>query len=366
MEHILIENILDSLTESILVVGPDGEVLYANGATERVLGCDLRILLDRGLGMTFFTMEENTEFNQVFVDAIIDKNLRNYSEVKYFHPDGSTMHLAVTTSYLVDSEKIADSFIGFVAIFKDITEIVQLREREKRLIEARQRAAEEQVASLQKLAAGVAHEIRNPVVTIGGFASRLLKLQSLPDVVGKHAEIILKNAQKLETVVQEVQRYCDIRIADITAKPVSDLVESAVASQMESGAAKGVAIEFQDQLPGDSICWCDPALLRVAFTCLIENAIFFSPERSVISVVLSGTNESIELVIRDGGPGIAENDMSYVFNPFFSTRADKPGMGLPTVQKIVNEHLGSMSIESGPKIGTVVKIALPRRPSEQL
>lgn len=210
MEDLVIQNILESMTDSLMVIGPKGEIVYANEATEDILGCDLQALRKNGLGVTFFTRETNNEFNQIIVDAIHQKAVRSYSEVTYHHPGGTTKRLAVTASYLFDSTKPDDSFVGFMAMCKDITEVHEFRQNEKRLLEERQRVANEKAQGLQKLAAGVAHEIRNPTVTVGGFAARLLRLKELPEIAFEYARKIMDGAKRLESLVEEVQRYCDI------------------------------------------------------------------------------------------------------------------------------------------------------------
>ena len=97
------------------------------------------------------------------------KDIKNYREVDYRHPDGSVRRLAVTTSYLLARGDHESTFVGFVALFKDITEVFRLRRIEHNLVKEKERIDRARISSLHKLAMGVAHEIRNPVVTIGGF-----------------------------------------------------------------------------------------------------------------------------------------------------------------------------------------------------
>ncbi len=98
------------------------------------------------------------------------------------------------------------TFIGFVALFKDITEIFRLRRMEEYLTKEKARIAHEKISSLHKLAMGVAHEIRNPTVTIGGFAARIPRNPTNSEETRRFAKNIVEDARKLEAVVDEVQQ----------------------------------------------------------------------------------------------------------------------------------------------------------------
>ena len=167
----LIANILESISDSVIVVGPRGEILCCNKITEKMLGYSPQELLEKGLAQLMVQQNGNEEFNRIFIETISKQSVNGYKEVDYHHPDGSIRRLAATTSYLVDIGDRQTSFTGFVALFKDITEIAELRRKEKQFIQERHKIAREKIRSLQKLAMGVAHEIRNPIVTIGGFAA---------------------------------------------------------------------------------------------------------------------------------------------------------------------------------------------------
>jgi PAS domain S-box-containing protein len=364
VEDLIIQNILESMTDSLLVIGPQGEILYANKATEDILGCDLESLRENGLGVTFFTREENYLFNQFIVDAVQDKSLKTYSEVSYHHPDGSMRRLAATMSYLIDPAGPRDNFVGFMAIYKDITEVYKLRQREKRVAEERRRVAIEKAESLQKLAAGVAHEIRNPTVTIGGFAARLLKLKGVPEEVSNYARKILDGAARLELLVKHVQTYCDITRADLMERSVAEVVRGSIVAVDQAAREKNIGIALLDESSHDMTCHIDPGMLRSALIHLLDNAIDFSPDGSEVDVVVTATSEDVVIEIRDCGTGISPGDEKYLFDPFFSTRPDKSGMGLATVQRIAHEHMGTVSVESLPgRCGTRACLRFPRMPA---
>jgi PAS domain S-box-containing protein len=359
MDSVIISNILDSMSDSLIVVGEDGEILYVNSATDVILGYSLDDFRKRGLGELFFSREENREFKQVFLDAMWKKSIRNYREVDYHHPDGSVKRLAATTSYLLAHGEHESTFIGFVALFKDITEIFNLRRLEKALMEEKERIAREQAASLHKLAMAVAHEIRNPTVTIGGFASRILRKPDNREEVVKSARNILEDARRLEVLVNEVQQYCDLPEPALSVGSVSLPVSDVVAALAPLGRDRNISLELQDNIPPGSSVRFDAELLKKALMHLIRNAVEFSRDGSQVDIVLTAADHSTVLEVRDYGIGIKDEDRRYIFDPFFSTRVHGSGMGLAIVERVIREHTGQIEVESEPGKGSAFRIILP-------
>ena len=359
LDPMIIGNVLDSMSDSLIVLGEHGDILYANKATEQMLGYAPEDLRQKDLSELVFSGRENLEFKRVFLDALEKRSVRNYREVDYHHPDGSIRRLAATTSYLLANGEHESAFIGFVALFKDITEIFTLRREEQMLIEEKRRIASEKAVSLHKLAMGVAHEIRNPTVTIGGFAARILRNIRNPEETRRYAANILEDARKLEMVVDEVQAYCDLPEANLTPLSLSSVVATAVTETRPLGSERNISLEWDDQLPLDHLIMFDPGLMKMAVLRLLTNAVTFSRDGSSVAVRLYLADRSAVVEVADRGIGIAEEDLRYVFDPFFSTQVHGSGMGLAIVERIVHEHMGRIEVRSKPGEGTVIRILLP-------
>jgi PAS domain S-box-containing protein len=355
----IIGNILDSMSDSLLVLGEDGEILYANSISEQVLGFSPEEIKKKGLGDVFFTAEQTQDFKSIFLDALWKKDIKNYREVDYRHPDGTVRRLAVTTSYLLARGEHESSFIGFVALFKDITEIFRLRRIERSLIQKKERIDRERISSLHKLAMGVAHEIRNPVVTIGGFAARIERNTANSDETRQYAKNIVEDALRLETVVNEVQQYCDLSAARPSLGDLSTVVTAVVAEVAPVGRARNISLTVRNGLPAGHRAFFDPSLIRIALVALVKNAFDFSPDGSAVELALEQQEQSTVLEVRDHGSGIQNEDRDYIFNPFFSTQVHASGMGLAIVEQVVHEHMGKIEVESEPGRGTVLRIILP-------
>ena len=215
---------------------------------------------------------------------------------------------------------------------------------------------------------GVAHEIRNPMVTIGGFAARIVKDREACPNSRQYAQNILDDTRKLEQVVDEIQAYCNLPEAKIISAHVAPVIQEAIAEKVPRGLERNIQLRLHDSIPGDFVANFDPVLLKTAVLRLLDNAITFSKDGSLVDVHLSLNREGTILVIKDQGIGIDDQDMEFVFNPFFSTRVHGAGMGLAIVERIVHEHMGKIKIASKPGKGTEVRVSIPygldRNPSK--
>jgi PAS domain S-box-containing protein len=347
----ILKHVLDSMSDSLIVLSQDGDILYSNRMTEQVLGYSFEELDKKGIGPLFFTVEENYDFIQIFIDAISERSVNHYREVDYHHPDGSLRRLACTTSYLVIDGDEQTPVVGFVALFKDITEVFNLRLLEKKLIE-------EKVLSFNKLAMGVAHEIRNPVVTIGGFASRILKEIGSPRETKQYAQNILEDARRLERVVQDVQNYCDIPEVNLSREDISAAVHQALRDIMPKAQQRNITLNFSSHIPQDVLTTFDTSLMKMAVVSLLDNSIDFSPDGKSVDVAVGMTRDGVTIEITDYGFGISPNDRQFIFDPFFSTKTHGSGMGLAIVDRIVREHMGRIELDSLPGRGTTIRIIL--------
>ena len=128
--------------------------------------------------------------------------------------------------------------------------------------------------------------------------------------------------------------------------------------------SRDVNLRVYDELPKNYRTAFDPLLLRMALVRLIENSIEFSPQGSLVDISLSEKESGTFLWVKDYGSGIGQQDMEYIFNPFFSTLPNATGMGLAVVESVVNEHLGTIEVDSKPGTGTNVRIFLPHSPQK--
>jgi PAS domain S-box-containing protein len=354
IRSVIIQNILESVPVGLLVVDPDGEIILCNSAASRILEYERQAIEGKGWAEIFFDSEENTAFNDVIVDVIWKQRVNLRREVSYLTPTGAVRHLSTTSSFLLENDEIA----GIVILLDDVTDIYQMQQREKAMLEEKNRIQSERAESLKKLALGVAHEIRNPTVFIGGFANRMLKQADERSPFPKYLENILSGTKRLENIVVAVRDYADISAIVPTEVPVTDIVEKAQENLKKETALLSKQIDWRIQLEPVELA-ADPDLLAEALAAVLRNGLeSIRHEPGVIEISSGREGNATYIEVSDTGAGISEKDLPFVFDPFFSSKADGIGMGLPSAQRIMAEHGGEIRIDSTPGEGTKVRLSL--------
>lgn len=217
------------------------------------------------------------------------------------------------------------------------------------------------LASLGRVVEGVAHEVRNPLISIGGFARKLSR--ELPEGASqrKYVDVILSEVQRLERMVQDIEGYVRFtshrrpRFAPVELVGlVSEAVET-VRSRMRDWEGQ-VRQEGSADVPA---VFGDQSLLRELIEGLVENAIDAMPRGGQLSVRHENAGSWVRVRVEDTGVGISEADLEAVFDPFFTSKTSGAGLGLARAYMIVEEHSGTIEFESQVGKGTVCTVSLP-------
>jgi len=249
----------------------------------------------------------------------------------------------VSNSPIFDS---AGNFVGTVHISREITELRNLRER---VIHS------ERMAALGELAARVAHEIRNPLISIGGFARRLEK--KLSGDIQEYAKIIVNEVSRLENILKEILGFVKSTKISTIKTDINDLMNEMadfIIPEMEE-RKNSLTREISE---ASLIAIIDPDRIKEAILNIFTNAAQ-STEHGTVTV--STRREANEAVIEftDTGCGIKDTDLKNIFNPFFTTKPNGTGLGLAVTHKIIQEHNGKIKVESVWGGGTAFRIYLP-------
>jgi PAS domain S-box-containing protein len=253
-------------------------------------------------------------------------------------------------TFITSSSPILDStgeFIGTVNVMRDITEIKKLHEQ---LIMA------QRMAALGEVAARVAHDIRNPLVSIGGFARRLER--NLEGPIKEYAEIIVKEISGLELILMEILSF--VRGVSLEKQMVKvDSIVDEVTAVIKSGLEEK-QITIVKELNAPFEVFMDSGNVREALLNILTNAVHAIGSNGEIVVRTYRERDSVVIEVKDTGSGIPEEALPFIFDPFFTTKGSgSTGLGLTITHKIIEKHKGKIEVESKPNAGSTFRVFLP-------
>ncbi len=351
-----LSKLLDHANAPIVVIGRDRELRVAN----RVFLAAIGSTREEVLGRDFLQLLPQTERGRilpVFIRALRGEPTSNF-EVRLSRPDGSFSRIVINTASVLAADGEIDAVI---AIGRDLTE---LRELEGQMIQA------EKLATLGQLAAGVVHELNNPLTSISVYGEYLLRK-------GQRAGFEPADTEKLRRIVESADRILKFTRDLVTyARPsteepafvrVRDVVEQSLlfCDHVVSDVAANVERHFEAE---DARVYGVKGQLHQVFINLITNACHALPPRDgKLTVSITVVDDGYLAVrVADNGSGIAEEHRDKIFEPFYSTKGEGrgTGLGLSIVRNIVEQHGGTIEVFANDDgAGTVFEVRLPGRAS---
>ncbi len=357
----LTEEVTRHMPTGMLLVNATGAISSTNPAAEDALG--RRPVRYRSYKEI---LGDDSGLAQMLTACLRDGKTFQRGEVEHLTNDGEVRRLGVTISPIYRPARAAMrsrvsgaaehpemKVSGALCLMSDLTELTALQ---------KQIRWKENLAALGEMSAGIAHEFKNALATISGYA-QMIRSESAPGETRDSAERILDQTRALTHVVTEFLRF---------AKPLEICYETVVMQPM----VERVAEELRESQPAcDVICEGvyvelpgDEALLRQALVNLTRNAAEATRDGAVRGrVTISGTVEELggrkwqRICVADTGPGIPENELPKIFLPFFTTKSEGTGLGLAVVQKVALQHGGSIEARNAPGGGAEFLLWLPLR-----
>jgi PAS domain S-box-containing protein len=343
-ENELLEMVMESMSDGVLVTDREDRILMVNKSAERMLPFSTDELIERPLEEAIGD-EEIREFlteNLHGLDRVLDR--------EFTLGNGYSRVLSLSIMPLVRQGWIT----GNVIHIEDVTE--------KRAREARLRRAES-LAALTTLTAGVAHEIKNPLGSIGIHLELMKK-----EMNGKEQIETRKVRENLLVIKEEVDRLNRIVMdflftvrpmnAELSYDDLNRVVQDLLEFMRFELAEAGITLETEFMKPSPQILM-DERYMKQAVLNLLKNAISAMPEGGKLKVQTEQKGNEFCLMIRDTGVGIPEENMDKIFEPYFTTKDFGSGLGLTLVYKIVKEHLGDIEINSKVGEGTSITLSFP-------
>jgi signal transduction histidine kinase len=209
-----------------------------------------------------------------------------------------------------------------------------------------------------ELTAGVAHEVRNPLGVIRASVQLVEDAKSDPTRIHEAAEVIKQEIDRLDRVIKALLDFGRPSKPTMVLTDLNEVLQDVVLFTNRFAKQSDVTIEekLEPDLPA---IHGDPDQLKQVFLNLVTNAVQAMDKRGGrITIETRGEGEYVEVTVSDNGPGIDPGDLSKVFDPFFTKRAEGTGLGLTIVHRIIDEHEGHIEVESGPE-GTSFNVTLP-------
>ncbi len=394
------QNLIDGFPEGVVIFNTDGLAYASNVRARQIMGCSAETLNGARWDELFKDLEDLQSFREYMESAIaaqraLAKGVSRDSLEVLCHCGGAPRHLSLTTSLLEEYDKV----FGILLSMTDVSHIYAMHAREREFLEEKHALERERNESLAQLSDAVAHQLRNPAMTIAGFARILLRKADAGSTQQEFLEGILESSQRLEFIVQAVSSYNAIRAAKPRRVEFGEIVacawEYAVAKGPEAWRACPIIL---DKAASELVLWVDYDLACSLFAEVFANALEAmlpvaddQEQAEAPSAQASSTNgeppdagdadadalppraarrpalrleatphgEEVALRVRDHGPGVGAAILSYVFDPFFTTKPVGVGMGLTRAHRMASELGGELTLANAPEGGCVVTLTLP-------
>ncbi len=326
------DTLLDNLTTSIVVVDPEGQLSLANAAARTLCGADYPLVAGQPLPEGVV---------RVFP---VHRALAGETVPEFDVPWGQAI-LEVGAAPLRDA---AGTLLGAVCTARDVTRVRTMEQQVRRV---------EKLAAIGELAAGAAHEIRNPLTSIRGFIQLAQAKAAARE--GEFFQIVLNEIDRIDAIIRDLLLLA--RPAEIYKVPVSPkaLLEEVLALHRSDLDRKGIQVQA-DYDPSLSVIQADPKMLRQVLLNLIINATQAMPQGGTLGVAVYQSSETqIALEVSDTGCGIPPENLPRLFDPFFTTKEEGTGLGLPLCHSIVQAHGGEIDVRSTLGKGTLFTVVFP-------
>jgi two-component system sensor histidine kinase HydH len=338
------ENVVESMADALISIDNQKKIVTLNRRAAEILGGTEGEFKGQGIAEVLGgDVEELLRWEG-------PRPIVRDQEIEVNHRSGKGIPLSLSAAPLIDE---MGREMGSVLLLRDLREIRDLQEKVRR---------SERLASLGRLAAGVAHEIRNPLSSIRGFAQFFMQRFKGQEKEQEYSSLMVKEVDRLNRVITELLDFAGPKEPHREPHSLENILDHSLKLLEPELARKKVEIEkeYEPSLPS---VWIDRDQFSQAFLNLLLNSLESMEERGKIKIVLEEEKEngqdSLKVCITDTGRGIPQEDLEKVFDPFFSTKRKGTGLGLAIVHQIVEQHRGDITVKSREGEGTTFQITLP-------
>jgi two-component system sensor kinase FixL len=345
-EGVKYKGVVETARDAVVTIDESHRIVFFNKAAEEmfgyskeeVMGQDLSIIIPRP------HKDRHREYVRRYVETRRGKFIDHTVDLTGERRCGEEFPISISFS-------VAElgGHLLMTAMMRDMSEVKAM---ERKLLQ------NERLASIGRALSFVTHEVKNPLVVIGGFARSLLRESGLSHGQREKLEIIAGEVKRLEGLLEEIQDFSKPLRLNRERLHLGPFLEGEISILRDSEICREVRVDVSVQ--GDPVVRADREKLRQVLVNLIKNSLEAMEKRGNILVkAAQGSEGHVEITVEDDGKGIPEDKVEDLFQPFFTTKPGGTGLGLPLCRKIVGDHGGDMSMRPRPGGGTIVTIRLP-------
>jgi two-component system, NtrC family, sensor histidine kinase PilS len=336
--------IVDNVASGLLTVTQEGGISSFNREAERITGYRAADVVGRPIAELF------SEAPAGLLEPGLLRESGSREQIRFRNRAGERLHLGFSSSALRTPRGDPD---GAIVIFQDLTRVVEMEAQLRR---------SERLGAVGQLAAGLAHEIRNPLGALSGAIELLASDWSSADSDARRLfRIVTRETERLNRLVSDFLDYARTRPGASQPVFLAPILEELAKLVAEDSSR---AVDVRVEAPAELAVLGDPDRLRQVLWNLVLNAIEAEPRDGVVQVTVrardDGDADRVEVVVADRGAGIAPDALERIFEPFFTTKPRGTGLGLATVHRLVEDGGGTLSVCSEVGQGTEVSVLLPR------
>ncbi|WGD73823.2 two-component sensor histidine kinase KinC [Bacillus subtilis] len=341
--------IMDNLQEIVFQTNAKGEITYLNQAWASITGFSISECMG--------TMYNDYFINEKHVADHINTQIQNKASsgmftAKYVTKNGTIFWGEVHYKLYYDRD---DQFTGSLGTMSDITE---RKEAEDELIEINERLAREsqKLSITSELAAGIAHEVRNPLTSVSGFL-QIMKTQ-YPDRKD-YFDIIFSEIKRIDLVLSELLLLAKPQAIRFKTHQLNEILKQVTTLLDTNAILSNIVIEKNFKETDGCMINGDENQLKQVFINIIKNGIEAMPKGGVVTISTAKTASHAVISVKDEGNGMPQEKLKQIGKPFYSTKEKGTGLGLPICLRILKEHDGELKIESEAGKGSVFQVVLP-------
>jgi two-component system sensor histidine kinase PilS (NtrC family) len=336
------QHVIDSLVSGLVTTDQQGTVLTFNRAAQEITGIRVADAVER-------PVSEVLQLSGIELFAVPDgRKAGRRLESAFVRSDGRALELGLTAAPLVTPT----GPVGYLITFQDVTEIKRV-EREMRI--------QQRLAAVGEMAAGIAHEIRNPLASMSGSLQMLRQELPLSAEQASLMDIVLRESERLNETIRSFLAYARPQRISTTRLDLRQVVRD-TATLLRNSAEFGEAHDIRLDLPPDDVWYeADESQIRQIVWNLATNGLRAMPRGGCLTMSAgrNGADGDVVFAVRDEGTGIRPEDLDQLFQPFRSAFDRGTGLGLAIVHRIVTDYGGQIDVTSQPGAGTTMTVRLP-------